>query len=445
MSRRALARRPRQAEAASWRAPAATFTHGTAGPGALLEPDKAPAEPPIAQQDPPQLDNDDNAQPMKEPAPAPVPTKVTLTPARTIPIPPKGTRKPRASTDVAGITWSLTDGTAKVDSGTSIAVDGSITIGAGQTAGNIQVRATNADGAYKYSELTFTGIPTTISSTSPVADPPAGTYGHVFDHVFDSTTGKVADLKGVAVGEKFPKLDNPDGADHAIKAPDYPFGGTFNLHTATLTEGATNNWFLTDAGQLGGEHDSITIGQGGIHVAPFVKNASNPTPAATLPVGFAIEQHFHWYNPLEADATKRWTDFRTVKHERTLKLDSAGALVFETKANDTGDGGDAYVGAPAVSALAASPATSPKSAAAEKGKPAPAANSVTVTATTLPGTLGAKQKIAWSLQGDALGCTIKADPKNPLAALIKIGSKPGTLTVRAALGGSFDETQVTIT
>lgn len=391
--------------------------------------------------------NHGRGQPEEAVSSPPAPSQVTFNIQQSIPVPPQGTRPLQASADVSGVTWSLHPGSTNVDPGTSIAANGTITIGAGQRPGTIEVRATNSAGAYASSDLRFCSIPTGISSTSLISDPPTGEYGHVFDHVFTSSSGNVADLENLPVGEKFPNLPNPSAAVHVISAPTYPFGSSFTLNTATLTPNATNNWFLTSSGQLGGSHDTVSIGQTGIDVGRFVQSASNPAPTTQLPAGFTVDQQLHWYNPLQANAANRWTSFVTVGHGRYL-VSQSGSLRFETTVNGVSDGGDVYTGNAAVYGLTATPASIPHSPSSPGGgAPSPQPATVALSASTLPSPLGSGQNIIWSIRGNALGCTITPNAADPRLATLTVGTAAGTVTVRAAASGgaNFDETSVQIT
>lgn len=376
------------------------------------------------------------------------PRRVTFNFAGPIPLPPRGTRTLQATADVPGISWSLGTDTVAPAPGTAISATGVISIAAAQTAGTIKVIATNNAGDFVEQPLQFSGTPTGIESSSPVREPAdAHVYGHVFDHVFTSSTGNVADLQDVAVGESFPGLANPTGATHAIPPPLYPFGGTFTLATATLTANASNNWFVTAAGGLNGTLDTVSIGHDAIDVGRFVQSASNPTPAGRLPRGFTIDQHLHWYNPLVVDAAQRWTHFATVGHSRFL-TNIAGTLALETTVNGMPDGGDAYVGAPAVTNLNAIPINTPRSVAARPGGGgAPARRTVSLSVDTLPAPLPTGKALRWSIRGAALGCTVAVDPADPTRAVLTIGTSAGTVTIRIADAGgtNFDEIAVRIT
>jgi len=382
----------------------------------------------------------------RQAAAAPAPSQVTFNINRPIPVPPVGNSALRAMADVPGVTWSLHAGTAALDGGSSIAADGRITLGAGQAAGIIEARATSADGAWASNMLHLVAHPTGVGSTTLIGDPSAGSYGHVFDHVLTSSTGDVANLENVPVGENFPGLATPAAATHLIPNPPFPFDRSFTLHTATLTTDANNNWFLTAAGMLGGTHDTVSMEQAGIDVGRFTANASNPTAAGALPQGFTVDQHLHWYNPLAA-ANARWMDFVTVQHKRELKLIGTD-LKFVTTVNNLEDGGDDYVGPVAPHALTATPASVAHSA----GPPAgggtlPPANTVALAASTVPATLPAGGALVWSFRGPALGSTLTPDTADPHRATLTVGTTAGSVTIRVAdaAGNNFDQVMVTIT
>lgn len=332
----------------------------------------------------------------------------------------------RATTDVTGATWSLTAGSAAVDPGSTIAGNGTITLAATQAAGDINARAT-AGGCFFEQPFTIRSHPVGIASTSFVSASTTGNYGGTFDHVFDSADGNVASLANVGVGERFTNVPNPAGAAHNITAPLNPFGGVFTLNTATLTPGATNNWFLTATGGLGGTLDSVTTGQANINVGRFVQSASNPTPPQGLPASMTLLQQLHWFCP-QKPAANRWTGFVTVAHSRTLR-NVGGTIEFVTAVNGI-DRPEPYVGPTAVSNLTATPARTPRSASSPAGGgTAPPPQTVAITVDTLPTVLPSGQTITWSIVGNALGCTIAQDPSDDHAAVLTIGTTAGTVTV----------------
>jgi hypothetical protein len=235
----------------------------------------------------------------------------------------------------------------------------------------------------------------------------------------------------------------PAAASHVLAAPLYPFGGTFTLHTATLTPTASDNWFLTAAGGLGGTLDTVTIGQSGINVGRFVQSASNPSPPQGLPVGFTLLQSLHWFCE-QKPAANRWTPFVTVAHSRTLR-NVGGVLEFVTTVNGV-EHVDPYVGAVAVFNLTASPVSAPRSVAptAGTGATAPAPRTVRIQADTLPAALPAGQTLNWTIVGPARGCSVAADPADAHAAVLTIGRSAGTVTVQAADASGANRARVSV-
>jgi hypothetical protein len=300
-------------------------------------------------------------------------------------------------------------------------------LAATQAAGDINVKATtsapSAGGCFFERPLTIRSQPVGISSTSFVASAGAGSYGGTFDHIFDSANGNVAALENVGVGERFTNVPNPPGASHSIVAPLNPFGGAFMLNTATLTPNATNNWFLTAAGGLGGTLDSVTAGMASINVGRFLQSASNLAPPQGLPASMTLLQRLHWLCP-QRPADNRWIGFVTVPHILTLR-NVGGTVEFVTSVNGV-EQVDAYAGPTGVFNLTATPASTPSSAGT------PAARPVSVKADTLPAALPSSQTITWSLIGNAQGCTIAQDPTDDHAATLTVGKIAGTVTIQAA-------------
>jgi len=366
------------------------------------------------------------------------PTAVNFNFAGALHVPHCGGAPPRATTNVAGITWSLEPDSVSVDPGSSIAANGRISLAPTQPAGTIKARATGPGGCFFERSFQLLSQPTGIATTTNVSGAGAGDYGGVFDHVFISADGNVASLANVAVGERFTNVPNPPAAVHAIAAPLYPFGGTFTLSTATLTPGATNNWFLTTAGGLGGSLDSVTIGQAGINAGRFVQSASNPSPPQGLPAGFTLLQSLHWFCEQRPSAS-RWMPFVTVPHSRTLR-NVGGVLEFVTAVNGM-ERVDPYVGATAVFNLTATPASTPRSA---TGTPAPPARTVRIRADTLPAAMPAGQTLTWMIIGPAHGCSVAPDPADAHAAVLTIGQSAGTVTVQAADGSGVNRARVSV-
>jgi hypothetical protein len=360
-------------------------------------------------------------------------------------IPHCGATPPRATTSVTGVTWSLEPDSASANPSSSIAANGGIHLAPTQPSGTIKARATAAGGCFFERSFEIRSHPTGIASTSEVSAAGSGSYGAVFDHVFIGTDGNVASLENVGVGERFINVPNPAAASHVLASPLYPFGGTFTLHTATLTPTATDNWFLTAAGGLGGTLDTVTIGQNGINVGRFVQSASNPSPPQGLPAGFILLQSLHWFCE-QKPAANRWTPFVTVAHSRTLR-NVGGELEFVATVNGV-EHVDPYVGAAAVFNLTATPVSTPRSvaptASAGAGATAPAARTVRIRADTVPGALPAGQTLNWTIIGPAHGCSLAPDPADAHAAVLTIGSSAGTVTAQAADSSSVNRARVSV-
>jgi hypothetical protein len=366
------------------------------------------------------------------------PSRIDFSSSQPVHVPPCGTF--RATANVRGVTWSLGPDPTPVDPSTTISAAGAIAIGASQRAGRIKVTATSADGSCFYERpLTVRSHPTRIASTRVVSRSSAA-YGGVFDHVFTSADGNTGSLQSVAVGERFIGVPTPAAATHAVGPPTHPFGGTFTLTSSTLTPDARDNWFLTAGGELGGRHDEVVIGHGGIDVGRFVASASNPRPPQALPAVMALRQGLHWYCP-QAPASSRWRmpGFVTVPHDRTLRA-RRGVVEFVTSVNGV-EIVQPYVGPVAVFNAAASPATTPPSPA----RPAARAR-VRISADTLPSALPARSRLVFSFVGASLGCTLARDRSNPHAAVLAVGRARGSVTVQVAdvTGRNADRVTVTI-
>src|SRR5262249_55136903 len=177
--------------------------------------------------------------------------------------------------NIPAITWSLTAGTAQIAKNTAINAAGVIAFDAAQTGGTITVKADQpaptVGGTCDASQpLVLTSHPSAIASTIVIGPPAKNAsklYGAVFDHNFTSADGKVSSLDNVPVGEQFNCVPNPTATTHKILGT--PFGD-FTLNTAQLTPNATKNWFIT-SGQLGGDHDTITIERSMVDVGKFLK------------------------------------------------------------------------------------------------------------------------------------------------------------------------------
>jgi hypothetical protein len=180
--------------------------------------------------------------------------------------------------------------------------------------------------------------------------------------------------------------------------------------------------------------DNVDIDKSMVDVGKFVKSASNPAPANTLPVGFTMVQHMHAKSfPGGAlDATA----FADVNHVRTLTDKETFVVTAGMNHID-----DPYSGPSAYTNIKAS-ATSVNASPPKPKRPGSASwarNKVQVTADVIPG----KGTRVFSLVGPKLGCEIDASSGEVL-----IGDQAGTLKVRVSAGAggaNFDEVSITIT
>jgi hypothetical protein len=343
-------------------------------------------------------------------APAPV-TSVTVSPSRfTVPVESGTTVK--ATANAADATWALKDGTAAV-TGSSIAADGTITIGGSQPGGTLNAEATSADGTSSYSKpFNVVEKPTTLASSSGSA---SGTYSATFRHSFTGASGKGSGVERANINEKFDSL-----------SVDTDFG----KFTLEANAAGSQGWDLDAAGKMAGD-DNVSIDKAGIDANKFVKTASNPTPAKTIPVGFSMTQHLHAKSLPSGNLDA--APFTDTQHVRTLKEDG-GALKVVLRAG-TKDVAIDYAG-PAVFRNAKADKTT-----VEASEPKPKTgtwkrNEVQVTVVAEPSSAKAK----YSITGTALGCTVDSSGK------VLIGDQAGTITVRAGDGGShYDEVAITIT
>jgi hypothetical protein len=342
-------------------------------------------------------------------APANV-TSVTVTPPRfTVPV--ESGVSVKAKADVADVTWAMKDGTAKV-TGSSIAADGAITVGSAQPGGTLEAEASPTGGGTGWAQpFNVVEKPTTLASSAGSA---AGTYEATFRHSFTGASGTGSGVERANINEKFDSL-----------SVDTDFG-KFTLQANAAGSGG---WDLDAAGKMKGD-DHVSIDKGMIDANKFVKTASNPTPAKTLPVGFTMTQHLHAKalpsGNLDAAA------FTDVDHVRTLKEDGGKLKVVLTAGKDVAID---YAGA-AVFRNAKADKTTVEASEAKPKSGTWKRNEVQVSVTAEPSSAKAK----FSITGSALGCTVDSSGK------VLIGDQAGTITVRAGDGGThFDEVTITIT
>jgi hypothetical protein len=342
-------------------------------------------------------------------APAAV-TSVTVTPSRfTVPVESGVSVKAKANASDA--TWALNAGTAAV-TGSSIAADGAITIGGAQPGGTLEAEATSADGTSSFAQpFNVVEKPTTLASSSGSA---AGTYEAKFRHSFTGASGTGSGVERANINEKFDSL-----------SVDTDFG-KFTLQANAAGSGG---WDLDASGKMRGD-DNVSIDKGMIDANKFVKTASNPSPAKTLPVGFSMTQHLHAKSLPSGNLDA--APFTNVDHVRTLKEDGGKLKVVLTAGKDVAID---YAG-PAVFRNAKADKTTVQ---ASEPKPKTGTwkrSEVQVSVTAEPSSAKAK----FSITGTALGCTVDSSGK------VLIGDQAGTITVRAGDGGThYDEVAITIT
>jgi hypothetical protein len=331
-----------------------------------------------------------------------------------------GLRATPVPAKASGVTWSVGAGTAAV-SGTTIAADGSVTVGGSQPGGTVKVKGTSDDGSWADMELRVVEKPTTLASTTAADASTAAQYAGAFFHSFTGASGSGSGVEGANVNEKFDSL--------SAATPFGPF-------TLTANVAGSHGWDLDASGQMAGK-DTVSIDKSTVDANAFVPSASNPSPGKPLPQGFSMTQHLHTKSfPSGAADAAAFTD---TAHVRTLE-ESAGSLVMTLKAGKDSVSVD-YAGPPVFRKAAASPAKVEASAAkpvAEKGKKAPewVRNEVQVSVESTPATATP----TYSIQGAALGCDINAS-----TGLVRIGTTAGKITVRAGDAKHYDEVEIEIT
>jgi len=304
----------------------------------------------------------------------------------------------KASAKGDGIKWSLSAGTVAPAAGTTIdEAGGEVTVDAKQPGGKLKAKATNsvswAEGEFRVIEK-----PKDIASTSSSI---AGQYEAHFQHTFTSSGAGQSGLEDANINEKFD-----------AQSAKTPFGGDFKLKANAA---GSPGWFLNAAGQMT-TVDKVSISTGGIDAGPFVKNASNPAPAKTLPQGFTMTQKFH-FRALPANKLED-APFTTTEHVRRL-VEKDGKLMVEIGAGKKSEF-IPYVG-PAVFRRARADKTTVEASPPKPDKGKWSQNLVVV---TVDGE-GAKATPKYSIVGEALGCTVDA-----ASGVVKIGDKPGKITVR---------------
>jgi hypothetical protein len=336
-------------------------------------------------------------------------TGVTVSPAKfTAPLEAGvSVRAVAAPANATGVTWALKDGTAAV-TGSSIDAKGAIAVGAAQPGGTLEAEATADDGSSFSMPFNVVSKPTAIASTAAAA---SGSYSGTFTH----TLAPGAATQGGNINEKFDSL-----------SVDTDFG----KFTLSANAAGSQGWDLDAAGTMAGP-DNVSIDKAGVDATKFVKNASNPSPAKSPPVGFSMTQHLFAksFPSGRLDAA----EFASTPHVRNLEDRSGLKVVLKA---GKGEVAIPYEG-PAVYRDAKADKTS-----VEASAPKPAAgdwkrNEVQVSVTAEP----AGSSVRYAFTGDALACEIDAS-----SGKVLVGDKAGTIKVRAGDGAkSYDEVSITIT
>lgn len=313
---------------------------------------------------------------------------------------------------VTGVKYSLEAGTVGPAAGTKIdASSGVVSVDAKQPGGKLKAKAENS-ASFADAEFRVIEKPKEIASTTSSA---AGQYEAHFKHTFNSSGAGQSGLEDANINEKFDS--------HTAKTP---FGDDFKL---TANAEGSAGWFLSSSGTMG-TVDKVSISKGGINAGPFVKNASNPSPAKPLPQGFNMTQKLH-VKTFPANKLED-TPFTTTEHVREL-VEKDNKLQMRLAAGKKSEF-IPYVG-PAVFRNAKADKTTVVASGPKPKQGKWTQNTVQVSVDAE----GANAKPTYSIQGDKLGCSVDA------SGLVKIGSTPGKITVRAGSAKNFDEVVITIT
>jgi hypothetical protein len=311
-----------------------------------------------------------------------------------------------------GAKYTLEAGTVSAAAGTTIdETSGVVSVDAKQPGGTLKPKATNAV-SFGNAEFRVIEKPKDIAST---ASSVAGNYEAHFTHTFNSSGAGQSGLADANINEKF----------DATSAKT-PFGDDFTL---SANAAGSKGWFLSSAGAMK-TVDKVSISTAGIDGGPFVKNASNPSPAKKLPQGFSMTQKFH-ARTLPSDKLED-APFTTTEHVREL-VEKDGKLAMRIGAGKASEH-IPYVG-PAVFRNAKADKATVEASPPKPKKGKWAQNEVQV---SVDGE-GKDPKPKFSLQGEKLGCSVSA------AGVVKIGDAAGTITVRAGGAKSYDEVKITIT
>ena len=337
-------------------------------------------------------------------------------------VPADGTITAKAApSNATGVKYSAEKNTADPAGITVDADKGTVSVADTQEGGLVNVKATADDTTFAFAVLRVSEKPKTLDETSPSAGSQPGRYAGEFVHTFSGKSGDKTKMEGANINEKFDPLE-----------VESPFG-TFKL---TANAAGSQGWDLNASGAMSGP-DRVSIDKSMIDARKFVKSASNPSPAKTLPQGFDMKQELR--SKSFPSGTLDGSPFTSTSHGRKLE-EQNGTLVVVLGAGKDSVTLD-YEGPAVYRKAAASPAKVVASPPKPKEKDATwDREEVTVTAEVLPST----KKLVYSLVGEKLGCEIDKS-----SGVVKIGATPGTITVRASDGsaapGHYDEVKIEIT
>jgi hypothetical protein len=335
-------------------------------------------------------------------------------------VPASGTVQATAAPkNASGVKFKVEKDTVEPTNVTVDASSGLVTIGDKQEGGDVKITGESDDKATASAGLPLYEKPTKISATSGSGAATKGRYQADFKHTFEGHSGKAAKTEGTHVDEKFDST--------SAKTP----FGDFDL--AVNAGGGKSGWGVNASGEMTGP-DHVSIDKAMVDARKFIKSASNPSPAAALPQGFSMTQKL-FTNALPAN-TQDSAPFTTDAHKRTLS-DSGSSLDFTIDAGIGDPQTFDYEGPPVYRNIKAS-ATKVVASAPKPKTGTWDRTEVTVTADVLP----SSAKLVYALVGEKLGCEIDA-----AGGVVKIGSTPGTIKVRASDGGTghYDEVSIEIT
>jgi hypothetical protein len=332
--------------------------------------------------------------------------------------------------NATAVTLALTPGTAILATGTTINnTTGAITIDGKQTGGSAGVEASQTIGTKTTThsaDFNFTAIPGKITATTPSTLGKAGFYGGGFVHTFATPKGSSASaLEFAHINEKFAA-----GSGKLLTITGKL--GTFKIDIND-PDVATEGWNLDASGTMDAT-DDVGFDHATADARPFVANASNKTPASSLPQAIAVTQSLR---NLNFPAQKYGATVATTTHRRAIE-DRSGKLKAVTSANATGinvEVEETYAGPTVFRNAKATPASIPATTPAPPGGAAPAATTSTITVDAEGGGTP-----TFSINAPDLGCAIDS-----ATGVLTPGTTKGLVTVQGGDGTNFDETKVTIT